>query len=231
MSNTAPDPASLAQAGKTPRAKPRPKRRLTRAEKAEFTRAKIMDAAIKAVGEHGFAGATVARIAEGAGIAHGTFYTYFDSRQILLEQLLPDISVELLDHIRDVVRQAPDDPIARERARMEGFFKFLRDTPHLFTLLHEGEFHTREGFRRHVGLQTDSYLRAMQYEARRGNLRIDDPEQLHVICRMLMASRDYISAHYCMRDGKVVAPPPHVVDSYMSFVVGGLFNPPQGDPA
>ncbi|WP_172839582.1 TetR/AcrR family transcriptional regulator [Sulfitobacter alexandrii] len=185
-----------------------------------------MAAAIEAVGEYGFAGATIARIAEGAGVAHGTFYTYFESRQALLDQLLPDISVELLNHIREKVLEAPDDPIARERARIEGFFEFLRDTPHLFTMLHEGEFHTRAGFHRHVEMQTESYLRAMRYEARQGNLRVEDPEELQVVCRMLMASRDYISNHYCMRDGKVVAPPPHVVDSYMNFAVAGLFKPP-----
>lgn len=218
-------------AAPTPKKPAHPKRRLNRAEKAELTRSRIMEAAIEAVGEHGFAGASIARIAEGAGVAHGTFYTYFPSRQALMEQLLPDISVELLNHIRAVVRQAPDDPIARERARMDGFFEFLRDTPHLFKMLHEGEFHTREGFRRHVEMQTESYMRALDYEARQGNLQIKDPEQLHVICRMLMASRDYISAHYCMRDGKIVAPPPHVVDSYMNFVVGGLFKKPKGDTA
>jgi len=220
MSYAARNPATPPQS----KADPQPQRRLTRAEKGEITRAKIMAAAIEAVGEHGFAGATIARIADGAGVAHGTFYTYFDSRQALLEQMLPDISVELLNHIREVVLKAPDDPIARERARMEGFLEFLRDTPHLFTMLHEGEFHTREGFRRHVELQTNSYLGAMQREARLGHLRFETRDQLHVVCRMLMSSRDYISAHYCMRDGKVVAPPPHVVDSYMTFVVGGVFK-------
>ncbi len=207
------------------------KRRLTRAEKAQVTRARILDAAIEAVGEHGYAGATIARIADGAGVAHGTFYTYFESRQALLEQLLPDISIELLDHIRDTVMQAADDPIARERARIEGFLEFLRDTPHLFTMLHEGEFHTREGFRRHVELQTNSYHRALMREAELGFLRINDPDELYVTCRMLMASRDYISAHYCMRDGKIVAPPPFVVDSYMTFVIGGLFKSHEGGPA
>ena len=211
MSYAARNPATPPQS----KADPQPQRRLTRAEKGEITRAKIMAAAIEAVGEHGFAGATIARIADGAGVAHG---------QALLEQMLPDISVELLNHIREVVLKAPDDPIARERARMEGFLEFLRDTPHLFTMLHEGEFHTREGFRRHVELQTNSYLGAMQREARLGHLRFETRDQLHVVCRILMASRDYISAHYCMRDGKVVAPPPHVVDSYMTFVVGGLFK-------
>lgn len=203
---------------------PPERRRLNRAERAEATRTRIMEAAIETVGELGFAGASIARIADGAGIAHGTFYNYFESRQVLLDQLLPMISLELLDHVRAKVVQSPDDPVARERARITGFFEFLRDTPHLFAMLHEGEFHARAGFQQHVEMQTASYERAMAYEAKRGNLRETDPEKLRVIGRMLMSARDYLSAHYCMRDGKVVAPPDHVVETYMEFVVAGLFK-------
>ncbi|SEP11425.1 DNA-binding transcriptional regulator, AcrR family [Salinihabitans flavidus] len=207
---------------------PRPHKRLNRAQRAEATRAKILEASIEAVGEYGYAGASIARIADRAGIAQGTFYNYFESRQNLLEQLLPMISLELLEHVREKVMAAPDDPIARERARITGFFEFLRQTPHLFTMLHEGEFHTRIGFQKHVEMQTASYERAMRFEMRRGHLRVTDPAKLSVFVRMLMASRDYISGHFCMRDGKVVEPPDHVIDAYMDFVVGGLFKQPEG---
>ena len=200
--------------------------KLNRAEKAEATRTRIMDAAIEVVGELGFSGASIARIAERAGIAQGTFYNYFDSRQVLLDELLPMISVELHDHVRDRVMQAADDPIARERARITAFFEFLSDTPHLFAMLHEGEFHSRTGFNQHVEMQTASYERAMLYEMRRGNLKVTDPDKLHVVIRIVMSARDYLSAHYCLRDGQIVAPPPHVIDAYMDFVTAGLFQQP-----
>lgn len=200
--------------------------KLNRAEKAEATRTRILDAAIEVIGELGFAGASIARIAERAGIAQGTFYNYFESRQILLDELLPMISIELYDHVRERVMSAADNPIARERARITAFFEFLSDTPHLFAMLHEGEFHSRAGFNRHVEMQTASYERAMLYEMRRGNLKITDPDKLHVVIRMVMSARDYLSAHYCMRDGQVVAPPSHVVDTYMEFVTAGLFAEP-----
>lgn len=47
----------------------------------EFREAEILQAARKVFGEHGFANATVDLIAAEAGIAKGTLYLYFDSKE------------------------------------------------------------------------------------------------------------------------------------------------------
>lgn len=211
MTQSQPDPAPKLQ-------------RLTRSQKAEATRARLFTAAIEVVGEIGYADCSVSRITAAAEVGQGTFYNYFDSRQDLLEELLPAISQTLLDHIRQKMTQVIDCPLARERARIDGFFEFLAEMPHLFKLLHEGEFHARKGFQRHIELQSTSYLGALRYEARRGNLRPEITGDLETVARMLMASRDYISGHYCVRDGAIVQPPRHVIDTYMDFTARGLFR-------
>lgn len=198
-------------------------RRTGRAAKAEATRARLFEAAIAVVGEYGYAGTTVARITERAKVAQGTFYTHFASRQDLLDQLLPSISEKLGDHVRARVRAAPDDPIAREEARIRAFFEFLRRTPHLFKILHEGEIQAPIGFRRHVAMQSESYRRALERERATGGLKLDTPEEIDAAAQMLMGIRDYLSARYCLRDGEIVEPPDHVVETYLKVVVGGLF--------
>lgn len=202
---------------------PGPKR-LSRAEKAKATRSRLLEAAIHVVGEVGYADCSVARITQRARVGQGTFYNYFDSRQDLLEKLLPSVSETLLVHIREKLRDTRDCPVARERARIEGFFEFLARKPHLFKLLHEGEFHARAGFQLHIELQTASYVRALRYEARRGYLRETLLSDLETVARMAMASRDYISGHYCVRNGEIVEPPAHVIDTYMDFTTRGLFH-------
>lgn len=201
---------------------PRPQR-LNRAAKAEATRTALFDAAIEIVGEFGYAGTSVARITERAKVAQGTFYNYFDSRQDLLDQLLPAISRQLLAHVRARVLAAPDNAVAREYARIKGFFEFLERTPHLFKILHEGEIQAPEGFRRHVLLQSTTYEKALEYERRRGNLRIKGPEEIATITQMLMGARAWLSSSFCVRDGEVLQPPDHVIDTYMQFVARGLF--------
>jgi AcrR family transcriptional regulator len=202
---------------------PRP-RKLNRAEKAEATRARLFDAAVQIVGEYGYAGTSVARITERAAVAQGTFYNYFESRQDLLDQLLPAISEQLHLHIRERVLTAGGGAVERERARMSAFFEFLERAPHLFKILSEGPVQAPEGFRRHLEMQTESYRRAMRYELREGNLRIIDPDELEVITQMLLSARQYLSARYCFVDGSFTRPPDFVVETYMKFVAATLFR-------
>ncbi|MFH5926334.1 helix-turn-helix domain-containing protein [Roseomonas xinghualingensis] len=49
----------------------------------------LFDAAARVAGEFGYAEASIARSTEAAGVAQGTFYNYFASRQDFLDQLLP----------------------------------------------------------------------------------------------------------------------------------------------
>jgi AcrR family transcriptional regulator len=198
------------------------KRRPNRAEKAEATRNALFEAAIEVVGEYGYAGTSIARITERAGVAQGTFYNYFESRQDLLDQLLPAISQQLHVHIRERVLAA-DSAVERERARISAFFEFLEQAPHLFKILSEGPVQAPEGFRRHLQQQTESYRRAMKYELDRGNLRITDPNEIEVVTHMLLSAREYLSARFCFVDGRYTRPPDFVVDTYMKFA-GTLFK-------
>ena len=58
---------------------------MKRAEKAALTRDKLMSSAAVIVGEYGYREASVQRITSHAGIAQGTFYLYFESRQLLFD--------------------------------------------------------------------------------------------------------------------------------------------------
>lgn len=200
--------------------KPRP----SRAEKAEATRARLFEAAIEIVGELGYAGASVALITTRANVAQGTFYNYFESRQDLLDQLLPSISRRLHDLIRQRVMEAPDDPIERERARLSGFFEFLEKEPHLFKILSEGSVQAPRGFRAHLETQSASYRRALEYERRRGNLMIDDPDEIDILMQMLISTREYLAGRFCYDDGQFVRPAPGVVDTYVKLLRGRVFK-------
>ena len=134
-------------------------------------------------------------------MAQGTFYNYFELRQDLLDQLLPAISEQLHQHIRQRVLAARG-AAERERARLSAFFEFLEQAPHLFKILSEGPVQAPEGFRRHLQQQTESYRRAMRYELQRGNLRISNPDELEVVTQMLLSAREYLSARFCFVDGR-----------------------------
>src|SRR5262245_53656870 len=51
------------------------------------TRARVFDAAVAEIGRSGLAGADVAAIAAGAGVARGTFYFHFPTKEHVLVEL------------------------------------------------------------------------------------------------------------------------------------------------
>lgn len=63
----------------------------------EQRRADLLEASIEVFKEKGIAGATVADITEAAGVAKGTFYLYFQSREHLLLALREEMVNDILD--------------------------------------------------------------------------------------------------------------------------------------
>src|SRR3954469_6484621 len=75
---------SAAGAGKAPRT-----------PRGEQTMRKILDAARMEFGERGFAESSIVGITQRAGVALGTFYTYFDSKEALFQALVRDMSAQV----------------------------------------------------------------------------------------------------------------------------------------
>ena len=83
----------------TPRT-PTKARRLSRAEKREANRGRILRAARAVFGARGFHGATIEEIADEAGLSNGAIYYNFDSKGDLFLELLEERMEERLEHMR-----------------------------------------------------------------------------------------------------------------------------------
>src|SRR5690349_2434396 len=123
------DMKTPAQRSKTPRgpakpAKPEPAKR----PKSALTREALLTATAAIVSEHGYAGASVARITEAAGLATGTFYVYFESRQALFNELMPEIGKRMIAFIGEKVKGSNDFFEVEERG-MRAFIEFLGQQP------------------------------------------------------------------------------------------------------
>ncbi|MFN7953097.1 MAG: TetR/AcrR family transcriptional regulator [bacterium] len=100
--------------------KRRPVAGSTRREQKAATRAALLAAARRCFERQGYAGTVVADIAREAGVAHGTFYVHFASREAaadaLLEGFNDTLSRELAPLLADVAR--PLAGIVAEAARL-----------------------------------------------------------------------------------------------------------------
>ena len=69
----------------------------------DFRRSQILDAAREAFAKHGLAGTTVDGIAKRAGLAKGTVYLYYRSKDDILRQVLDEDLAELRDDTVPIV--------------------------------------------------------------------------------------------------------------------------------
>jgi AcrR family transcriptional regulator len=200
----------------------RPAGQSRRQEKATQVRLALFDAAAQVVGKHGYAGASVARITGLAGVAQGTFYNYFASRQDLLDQLLPAMGEEMLAHIAAAVSGETDE-FVREEARFRAFFGFLRKRPAFLRILNEAELFAPRGFRQHFDNIAADYRRALGRAQRRGALPGFAEDEIEPLVVLLMAARSYTSLRYAYgKGGKVKPPPESLIRAYMKLLRHGL---------
>ncbi|MBU4403910.1 MAG: TetR/AcrR family transcriptional regulator, partial [Actinobacteria bacterium] len=59
--------------------------------KASDKRVDVMQAALELIAEQGFHGAPMAAIAKKAGVASGTIYCYFESKDALITELFQEL--------------------------------------------------------------------------------------------------------------------------------------------
>ena len=87
-----------------------------RTERGRRTVRKLLEAAAQEFGQRGFHEAAITGITARAGVALGTFYTYFESKEELFRALVRDMSHATRAHVAEAVRGAPDR-LAAERHR------------------------------------------------------------------------------------------------------------------
>src|SRR5258707_13918674 len=69
-----------------------------RSRKGVQTRARLVDAAKQIFEENGFLEARISDIAERAGLSHGSFYHYFESKEEIFRDVAGALQEQLLSH-------------------------------------------------------------------------------------------------------------------------------------
>ena len=94
-----------------------------------YRRAALMDAARRVFGRHGFEQATMEAIAREAGVAKGTIYLYYPSKQAIYEATFAACMAELEQRTRERVEAAatPRDAVAAFVATRVEYFQDTHD--------------------------------------------------------------------------------------------------------
>ncbi|MGD0462462.1 MAG: TetR/AcrR family transcriptional regulator [Tepidisphaeraceae bacterium] len=108
--------------------------RQRRDQEAKQRRQSILGAAKDIFWKHGYAAATIPKVAAAAQLAPGTLYLYFPSKEALYAELLAE-GYEML-HQRLVDSVHPGTPPRRQaEALIDAFVKFARENPEYFDIV------------------------------------------------------------------------------------------------
>lgn len=146
-----------------------------RTERGRKTLRTILDAALTEFGERGFHDASISRITQRAGVALGTFYTYFASKEAVFRALVRDMSGRVKDHVAPHVLAAPEQ-LSAEEAGLRSFIEFVREHKEIYRIIDEAEFVDHASWHDHYAGTAERIGARLLAGAARGEVRADVSE-------------------------------------------------------
>ena len=147
-----------------------------RTERGRRTLRRLIEAAAAEFGERGFHEAAITGITRRAGVALGTFYTYFESKEEVFRALVLDMSRATRAHVAEAARGAPDR-LTAERRGLAAFIAFVRERPELYRIIEESQFVAEDEYRKHYLTFAEGYRRNLAAARTRGEIG-DGPDEL-----------------------------------------------------
>jgi AcrR family transcriptional regulator len=187
-----------------------------RTARGEATRAAILDAAEKVIGKSGFSASSISGITRAAGVAQGTFYIYFRSKEDVFRELVLELGRVLRHSLTEASLQAPDR-LSAEKEGLRAFLNFVARHPGLYRIIQEALFIDPKAYRSYFETFADSYREALDKAEAAGEIRKGDAD---VRAWALMGMAKALGERYAIwRDTR---PVDEVVEAAHDMIVRGL---------
>ena len=151
------------------------KEKAPRTERGRRSLRALLDAAAAEFGEKGFHESSVVSITSRAGMALGSFYTYFDSKESLFRALVKDMSAQVRDHVAPALAGA-DDGIDAEGKALGAFLGFAQAHKEIYRIIDEAEFVAPDAWTAHYQGTADRILERLRAAHARGELAVTADE-------------------------------------------------------
>ncbi len=141
------------------------------------TRERLLTAAESVFAELGYPEASIVKITEAAGVAQGTFYLYFSSKQEIFEEVVRDLN----RRVRHAMAAGSERGRTRAEAELlgfKGYFEFAAQHGALYRIIRQAEFVSPQTLRDHYETIASGYTLALESAMDRGEVARMDPEVL-----------------------------------------------------
>ena len=185
------------------------------------TRQRLLDAAEDVFGRDGYHRASVVDITRTAGVAQGTFYLYFPSKEALFIELVRAMGHDMRRRLHDASRAATSRALAEE-AGFHAFFDFVAEHPNLYRVMRECEFVAPEEFRAWYHRLAERYVEGLRRAVAAGQVRDLD---LETVAYCLMGMADFLGMRLVLWEGRRRVPA-RAVRTLMEIVRHGVLREP-----
>jgi len=189
--------------------------------KSSETRARILEAALEVAGERGFHRASVAKIAERAGVAVGNLHYHFGSRDQLLRELMESLIEELHAEVQAALPEG-GSVLEREEAALRTYLAYVHRHPGWVRLSEEVRIHHPDLYQEGVALWLAMFRENIAQAVARGELRAMSEDEIAAMAHFLLGTRYFLDQMVEGVDGRPYPGDELVVRTYLSFVRGGL---------
>ena len=170
--------------------------KMPRTARGERTLRKILDAARVEFGEHGFAESSIVGITQRAGVALGTFYTYFDSKEAVFGAVVRDMSAQVRDTVAPAFAEA-SHALDAAREGLELFLKFAHEHRDVYRIIDESEFVEPTAYREHYETTATRIAARFAWARDKGELAADlTDEELEILAWASMGANVFLGLRY-----------------------------------
>lgn len=171
-----------------------------RTARGERTLRKILDAAREEFGERGFSDTSIVGITQRAGVALGTFYTYFDSKESLFQALVRDMSNQVREAAAPAFQEYPHALDAARRG-LELFLEFARKHRNIYRIIDEAEFVDPAAYREHYETTVTRIAGRLIVARGKGEVAADlSDEDLEILAWASMGANVFLGLRYSVWD-------------------------------
>jgi len=171
-----------------------------RTARGERTMRKILDAAREEFGARGFAESSIVGITQRAGVALGTFYTYFDSKEALFQALVRDMSAQVRDNVGPALSGA-EDSLDGERRALAAFLRFAREHRDIYRIIDESEFVEPAAYREHYETTATRIAARLAAARDRGEIGLEfSDSDLDVLAWGMMGANVFLGLRFAVWD-------------------------------
>jgi AcrR family transcriptional regulator len=149
--------------------------KLPKTARGQKTREKLLRAAESEFGARGFHAVAISDITRTAGVALGTFYVYFESKEEIYRALVAHMSRKVRSWVAERVVDAPDR-LTAEREGIKAYLEFVREHKGLYRIISEAEFVANDAFVEHYTVFAKAYREALETAAGKEEIREGDFE-------------------------------------------------------